>query len=117
MVQQARISWHGARAKSAARTGAARGLGLAAEHVLQVSNTRVPIEEGTLERSGVTDVDESELRASVSYDTPYAVVQHEDMTLQHDAGRSPKFLEQALDEEWKTAERIIAREVRKELGT
>jgi hypothetical protein len=109
------IVWHGDRAKRAAHAGSARGLTLAAEHILQVSNSRVPIEEGTLERSGVVDVDEDALLASISYDTPYAVVQHEDMLLQHDSGRSPKFLEQALDEEWKAAQRIIAAEVRKEL--
>ena len=115
MVQQARIAWNAAGAKRQARKGGARGLGLAAEHVLQVSNTRVPIEEGTLERSGTASVDDDKLRAAVSYDTPYAVVQHEDMTLAHDAGRSAKYLEQAHVGERSTAADIIAREIRKEL--
>ena len=47
------------------------GLTKAAEHLLQVSNTLVPLEEGTLERSGVASVDEGSLRGAVSYDTPY----------------------------------------------
>jgi len=37
---------------------ARRGIGLAMEHVLGVSTERVPIEEGTLMRSGRSDVDE-----------------------------------------------------------
>lgn len=99
------------------KAGAARGLRLAAEHGLQVSRTRVPIEEGTLERSGTASVDSDRLRAAISYDTPYAVVQHEDMSLQHDAGRSAKFLETAMNSERRTFAEIIAREVRKGIGT
>lgn len=97
------------------RAGAERGVKLGVEHILQVSNTHVPIEEGTLERSGVASADG--LRGAVSYDTPYAVVQHEDLTLAHDAGRSAKFLERAMNGERKTVAELIAREVRKELGT
>lgn len=115
MVQRARVTWHGDRAKRQARDGAARGLGLGMEHLLQVSNRQVPIEEGTLERSGVASVDEQQLRGAVSYDTPYAVRQHEDMTLQHDAGRSAKYLENALDAEGAQALQLVAREVRREL--
>lgn len=75
--------------------GADRAAYLAGEHVLQVSNTMVPIEEATLERSGrVTDPEDGQV--TVYYDTPYAVVQHEDLTLQHDAGRSAKYLERAM---------------------
>lgn len=115
MVQQARVTWNGRAAKAGAKRGAARGLGLAAEHILQVSNRRVPIEEGTLERSGVASVDEAKLRGAVSYDTPYAVKQHEDMTLAHDAGRTAKYLENALDSERRKVGEIVAKEVRREL--
>lgn len=94
------------------REAAAKGLTLAAEHVLQVSRTRVPIEEGTLERSGSVSVDADELVAHISYDTPYAVRQHEDMTLRHDAGRQAKYLESALTGEKKTIRQIIADTIR-----
>lgn len=92
---------------------AARGLSLAADHLLQVSNTHVPIEEGTLERSGVASVDESALKAAVSYDTPYSVVQHESMNFAHDAGRTAKYLENALNSERATVGKIIAAEIKK----
>ena len=99
------------------KAGAVRGLTLAVEHILQVSNTHVPIEEGTLERSGKASVDAGSLRGAVSYDTEYAVVQHEDLTLQHDAGRTAKYLERAMTGERSTARELIARAVRAELGT
>lgn len=99
--------------RDASHDAAVRGLRTAAEHVLQVSRSRVPIEEGTLERSGAVDVDEEGLRAAISYDTPYAVVQHEDMTLQHDAGRQAKYLESAMTGERETALQLIAAEIRR----
>lgn len=80
---------------------------LMGEHILDTSNRHVPHELGDLERSGrVTDPDLGEV--TVYYDTPYAVVQHEDMTLQHDAGRTAKYLENALHSEKAACERIAA---------
>jgi hypothetical protein len=97
------------------KTGTAKGLGLALEHMLGVSNDHVPHEEGTLERSGKTGVDEQALRGGVGYDTPYAVIQHEDMTLRHDPGRNAKFLENALNGERDTAGKLIATAIEREL--
>jgi len=97
------------------KKGAARGLALAGEHVLGEANKRVPIEEGTLTRSGVASVDEKKLRGAVSYDTPYAVKQHEDMHLQHDSGREPKYLENAFNAEADTVGKIIAKAIKGEL--
>lgn len=97
----------------AVKAAANKGLFLAAEHILQVSNTQVPIEEGTLERSGSTSADEGALKAAVSYDTPYAARQHEEMSWHHDQGRSAKFLESAFNSESKTAGQIIAAEIKK----
>lgn len=96
-----------------ARDAAGDGLHDALEHVLQVSNSRVPIEEGTLERSGDVDLDRAALRGAVSYDTPYAVRQHEDMTLTHDAGRQAKYLESAFTGERQQVLDIIAARVRR----
>jgi hypothetical protein len=92
-----------------------RGVRLGAEHLLQVSRGRVPIEEATLERSGVVSVDESSVTAAVSYDTPYAIRQHEEMGYRHDAGRTAKYLERPLHEENGTITEIIAAQVRRAL--
>jgi hypothetical protein len=75
----------------------------------------VPIEEATLERSGVVSVDESSVTAAVSYDTPYAIRQHEEMGYRHDAGRTAKYLERPLHEENGTITEIIAAQVRRAL--
>ncbi|KUN96324.1 hypothetical protein AQJ67_33690 [Streptomyces caeruleatus] len=97
------------------RAGAVRGLRIAAEHVLAESRKIVPIEEATLERSGVATVDESSLTAAVAYDTPYAIRQHEEMNYRHDAGRSAKYLERPLTQEAGRVAEIIAAQLRRSL--
>lgn len=103
------------RARSVTRAGAHEGLVRGTEHVLQVSRTRNPFEEGTLERSGSASTDN--LRGAVTYDTPYAVKQHEDMTLQHKGKGQAKYLESAGNSERRTVRDIIAAQIRKALGT
>lgn len=93
-----------------------RGLGKAAEHLLGESRKRVPIEEGTLERSGVASVDEGNLQAAVSYDTVYAARQHEETTWRHDPGRTSKYLEGPFEEEHNTMMGLVAAEIRRETG-
>ncbi|MEU9141986.1 hypothetical protein AB0D33_39645 [Streptomyces sp. NPDC048404] len=115
MTQRTRLRWNGAAALRGTRAGAVRGLRLAAEHVLAESRKIVPIEEATLERSGVATVDESSLTAAVSYDTPYAIRQHEEMNYRHDAGRSAKYLERPLAQEAGTVAEIIAAQLRRSL--
>lgn len=88
-----------------------KGLALAAEHILTESRRVVPIEEGTLERSGATSVDGN--RAAISYDTPYAVRQHEELGYRHDAGRQAKYLEEPMLAERDTAMDIVAEQIRR----
>lgn len=97
------------------RKRASHGLFLASEHILQVSNLHVPIapDGGTLERSGVASHDEATLTAAVSYDTPYAVRQHEEMGYHHAPGRTAKYLENAGNSESKTVAKIIADEIKR----
>ncbi|MDX3214571.1 hypothetical protein PV318_03295 [Streptomyces sp. ME02-6991-2B] len=115
MTARARLRWNGPHVLDEMRAGAVRGVQLAAEHVLERSRARVPIEEGTLERSGVVSVDEGDLTAAVSYDTPYAVRQHEDMSLRHDSGRTAKYLERPVAEAADQVQAIIAAQVRRSL--
>lgn len=100
----------------AVRAAAVRGLGQGAEHILGESNKIVPLEEGTLLRSGATDVDPGALRASIYYDTKYAARQHEEMTWRHDPGRQAKYLETALNRNRGIAQKIIADTIRREVG-
>jgi hypothetical protein len=83
---------------------------LMGEHILDTGNRHVPHELGDLERSGrVAGPEDGEV--VVYYDTPYAVVQHEDLTLQHDAGRTAKWLENAVNGERAACLRIAQQEM------
>jgi len=115
VTQRARLNWNGAAAMRGTRAGAVRGLRIAAEHVLTESRKVVPIEEATLERSGVATVDESQLKAAVSYDTPYAIRQHEELNYRHDPGRTAKYLERPLTEQADNVAAIIAAQLRRSL--
>lgn len=111
-----RVSWYGLEVKGAVHRASGQAVREAAEFVLAQSNERVPIEEGTLMRSGATDVDEGDLRATISYDTPYAARQHEELSWRHDAGRSAKYLETALNGTRDQQAAIIARRLNAAFG-
>ncbi|MFF1416571.1 hypothetical protein [Streptomyces sp. NPDC058280] len=107
MTQYARMSWQGDRLwTSRGRRLAGDGLQRALEHTLGVSNRLVPLEEGTLERSGT--VTRAGLNGAISYDTVYAVRQHEELTWKHLAGRQAKYLEQPMNTERETMLRLMA---------
>jgi len=97
------------------KRSANRGLEIAAEHILGEAKKLVPIEEATLERSGTVSTDHPRMRAAVSFDTPYAVYQHEELHLRHDAGRTAKYLETPLNTEVPVVREIIARTIKGEL--
>lgn len=90
-----------------------RALAIGGEFILENANRTVPIEEGTLMRSGKVTVGDDE--AAVSYDTPYAVRQHEDTRLRHDPGRRAKWLERTLAEQQQQTMNLMAQEIRKGL--
>ncbi|MFG3090684.1 hypothetical protein ACGGAI_23970 [Streptomyces antibioticus] len=115
MTQSFRLSFDASVARRALRQAAARGLFLGAEHVLGVSNDRVPLDEAALQRSGMASVDEADLTAMVSYDTPYAVRQHEEMDYRHAPGRTAKYLENAANSERAVVFALIAAQMRRAL--
>lgn len=110
-----RLRFHGTRVKLAVHGATAQGLDLAAEHLLGAAKRLVPIEEGTLERSGVASSDHAKLRAAVSFNTPYAVYQHERLDLRHNNGRTAKYLERPMTTEAVTLRRLIAARIRKRI--
>ncbi len=114
---QVRVTWHGDEVKRKEREGRNKGLRLAAEELLAASQAIVPIEEATLERSGVASVDTAKGQAAVSYDTVYAVRQHEELTWRHDPGRQAKYLEQPFETGKALYREIIAAQIRRSLRT
>lgn len=112
-------SWELKVDKTIAKTvhaAAARGIAIAGEHVLGEANKTVPIEEGTpgLLGSGTVSTDPANLKAAVTYDTPYAKRQHEEMSYRHDEGRRAKWLELTMAEESGAVQKIIAATIRGE---
>jgi hypothetical protein len=107
------VSWDGDKVMAALRAASYDGLLLGAEHLLTVSSQLAPHEEGDLERSGEVSGDENDMTVAVSYDRPYAVVQHEDMNLLHDAGKQAKYLEDPMNDEQDTMLDLLASKPRK----
>jgi hypothetical protein len=108
MTDNVSVRWYGEEVKAITRAANVRALKLSAEYLLEAANRGVPIEESTLEKSGKVSVDEAALIAAVSYDTPYARRQHEDLTLHHAAGRCAKWLQKALDEQTTRIREVFA---------
>lgn len=112
MPQYTRMRWTGQRLwTSRGRRLASEGLQRALEHTLAVSKKIVPLEEGTLARSGKVDV--NGLDGSISYGTPYARRQHEELTWKHAPGRSAKFLELPMNSERDVMLRLMAVDLRR----
>jgi hypothetical protein len=107
MPMRVSMQWQGRRLwTERGRQAASEGLTRALEHTLGVSNSRVPLDEGTLERSGKVIV--QGLSGLISYDTPYAVRQHEELDWQHLPGRRAKYLESAINDERDTNLALMA---------
>ena len=108
MTQYARMRWNGRRLwTSRGRAQASAGLQRALEHTLGKSKAIVPLEEGTLERSGRVNMF-GQLEGQITYDTVYAVIQHEALDFKHLPGRSAKYLELPMNSEREVMLRLMA---------
>lgn len=105
------VEWNGDEIEALLTSASFDGTVLAGEFLLGESNAIVPHEEGDLERSGEVTSDETTGTVAVSYDRPYAVRQHEELTWRHDDGRQAKYLETPMhdDQAQDTMLRIIAK--------
>lgn len=108
------LEWHGPEVEARLTEAGGDGIGKAAEHLLETSRQVVPLEEGTLERSGVAAHEGT--KAVVAYDTVYAVYQHERLDLRHDNGRTAKYLETPAHEQADAMVELVAAEIRRALG-
>lgn len=82
-----------AKIKSVAKQGGKKGTWSALDHLAAVSKEQVPLDQGPLKNSCYVDVADDGSSGTVSYDTPYAVRQHEETSYQHQRGRKAKYLE------------------------
>ncbi|MFI6485156.1 hypothetical protein ACIBH1_45110 [Nonomuraea sp. NPDC050663] len=114
-----------AQINAAVKAAAVRGLRLAGKHLVKAARDRVPLDQGTLERSIKESVDETRLIGAVSADTPYALIQHEvppppdtdekGRSYTHDPGRTWKYLEEPHREQATVMRDIIAAQLKKVL--
>lgn len=109
MFRVVKVSDRTAWAAQEGRDALADALEDIAEDCLGEANKTVPIEEGILSGSGFTEVDRAALEGQVAYDTPYAVVQHENPDFRHDPGRRAHWLERTVAENAKRWEAYLAR--------
>lgn len=116
MSSSIKTTWRGKEVTVNGRRAAAAAIKMGLEHILEESNRVIPHEEGVLQDSGAVSLDSSSLEGTVYYDTPYAVKQHEDTTLQHDGGRKHHYLEDTVNSSAQEVLRFIQEELRAALG-
>ncbi len=80
------------------KAAAKKGLHDALDHLASVSKEQVPLDQGPLRNSCYVDVASDGRSGTVSYDTPYAVMQHEHTEYQHQRGRKAKYLEDPVND-------------------
>lgn len=102
------------RVREQTRERAAAGLKDAAEYVLSEAVAIVPLDTGQLSNSGKVTVNPEELTATISFDAPHAVEQHENMNYRHSAGRKAKYLEIPLHQTVDVQRELIVRRLRGE---
>jgi len=101
------MRWEGRRLwTSRGRRAASAGLQKALEHTLGVSQNQVPLEESILQKTGKVSV--VGLEGVITYDTKYAVRQHEELTWKHAPGRKAKYLEDPMNSERDAMLRLMA---------
>lgn len=114
MAQRTRLRWEGRAWMARTKRAAAHGVELGLEHVLAEAKKIVPLDDGTLERSGKVTVDATKLEGTISFDTPYARRQHEELTWKHAPGRQAKYLEMPFNRDREVVLAIIAATIRRE---
>lgn len=86
---------------------------MGAQHLRKEAVELTPVDTSTLRNSAKVTTDGNQ--AAVSYNTPYAARQHEEVGWNHPEGGQAKFLETAMINESQQIARIIANTVKRGL--
>ena len=78
--------------------GSRKAVWSALDHLAAVSKQQVPLDTSALKNSCAVDVNSEGTQGTVSYDTPYAVKQHETTWYHHQRGRKCKYLEDPVND-------------------
>lgn len=98
MSAKVRIKIDSALINQVTKSGSKKGTWMALDHLASVSKDQVPLDQGPLKNSCYVDVNDDGSEGTVSYDTPYAVVQHENTSFNHQRGRKAKYLEDPVND-------------------
>lgn len=107
--------WRGEEAKRIAHQAGMKALTQAAEDILGEAVDEAPVDEGTLRRSGTATPAPSESAVYISFNTPYALRQHEVRTYRHPRGGKAKYLEDPFKRIAPKAPRLVQLRVREAL--
>lgn len=111
MAQSGSVSWNGDLYKALLKQAAALGLNEGGELVLGEAVERAPIDTANLRGSAhLTPAVPEDLVAELSFDTPYAVIQHEALDYRHTEGEA-KYLERPLIERHNDVAAIVAKRI------
>lgn len=116
------LKWHGEKVKKRINEIAMQAVSDGAEFILGKSQDIVPHATGTLQRSGT--VTRTKDAVYISYNTPYAVIQHEALGFSHpdprkhisSSGRRAKYLEDPYNEHAPKVLKLIGARIKKEIG-
>jgi hypothetical protein len=110
------LIWTGTAAVHATLAAALDALESGADELLRKSNETIPLDTSAMMHSGQVDVFPDQFTATVSYNTPYAVRQHEDLTYRHAAGRRARWLELTAREDGERLGLWIGKRMRATFG-
>ncbi|SDR76470.1 HK97 gp10 family phage protein [Corynebacterium timonense] len=108
----AELDWKGDAIARSIERAAANAAIAGAEILGDEAVQRTPVDTGTL-RASMKVTSDNRGTAAVSYNTPYAARQHEEIGWQHPGGGEAKFLENAVNATAAQVRSVLVDEIRK----
>ena len=109
MAKYYNVNWFGDDVKKKVMTANEKAITLGLEFIKQESVKVAPKDTGMMEKSAQVTIAADRKTGYVSYDTPYAIRQHEELDYHHAEGRIAKYLELPLQQNAKKALEIMGR--------
>lgn len=98
-------------AQEVVEKAAMKGLRKLGEEILTEAKELCPVDSGTLRQSGSVRANSKNKTVEISFNTPYALKQHEEMSYNHPNGGQAKYLEQPFNERVKDAQWYAEKEI------
>ena len=98
-------------AQDVVEKAAMKGLRKLGEEILTEAKELCPVDSGTLRQSGSVRANSKNKTVEISFNTPYALKQHEEMSYNHPNGGQAKYLEQPFNERVKNAQWYVEKEI------